>query len=1128
MTEGTSFAEELVDEELAEQDYDPEVGFEFAVEEELSEDDADFVQELVVKTLEFAQLLCDMEYYPYQYEFAYRVVESLVLNDGEEITALFSRQCLDGDTVVFRRDGSACRLREHGDAWSTGVKPTKRYKMRGGAEIVATDNHPVMTDRGWVQAGLLRVGDRVSVMQSWGQWNRSFNDQAKAKILGYFATDGTGGFGTQTPKFTNTRSEYLEEFSSLMEKSFGITPKRYAKGNGFDLVVSDGRRGKSVNPFSEWLRSLEFDHGFPTEVFRWDPVAVADFINRAWSGDGCISMRKSGPDVFLACGNDEVYARYWQSLLLKLGVSSSVKRERMSKGTGTFHRLVVGSGAVNIRRFFEVTGLIYGKEAASAAALEWFDEKALRAPGKGRAERKMRPVHAHGLDGEALTYAPIVSIEDAGEREVFDVTYEHKGWFVAQGVQVHNSGKTNTVASVIATVMVLFPRLAKTFTMLEKFQKGVMVGVFGPVDDQAATLWARVVGFLTSDKAMQILLDPEIDDVPTKSREGRSPMLTLKKCGSFCRQQTANPRAKIESKSYHFIVIDECQEADEYVIRKSIHPMGAFYNATIVKTGTPSRQKGDFYKAIQHNKRRQTRARAKQNHFQFDWRYCNTPDAPIWMGDYSFKPLGDVVVGDEVIGWEWSEISSRYGRWEGKETTRKVRTRHLTKAKVTEIYRRESPIVKVTLASGRVIRCTPDHWWLSGKSGGDHFVNPDVGKKLVRVVDPTPPLAPENEKFAYWLGGVWDGEGTTFRIAQSQEKNPEVHERIGKALSALGIEYTEEPERYYMRGGRQTLTNFLNWCDPAKRTTKWVDRDLLRTKVVAETDEIVSVEHDGYGEVISMTTTTGNYIAWGYASKNCARSNDNYAKFVKKEMKRLGQDSDEFQLAFEIRWLLDRGMLITSQRLDELGDVSMKLVPSWTYSPVVVGIDPAKDVDSTVVTVVYVDWDRPDEFGFYEHRILNWLELHQDAWEEQYFQISEFLRYYWIGSIAVDKQGVGSAVADRIERLFPRIPVLGLDSTRPAQTARWTHLMQLIDRNKVIYPAHSHVRRLRKWKRFYQQMTDVEKRFQGPHIIIEAPEDDNDAHDDYVDSLALACAMTRQEDIFVPEIEVTANPFYSR
>ena len=57
--------------------------------------------------------------------------------------------------------------------------------------------------------------------------------------------------------------------------------------------------------------------------------------------------------------------------------------------------------------------------------------------------------------------------------------------------------------------------------------------------------------------------------------------------GSYCRRQTANPRAKIEGASYHIIIMDEAQDADDTVVRKSIHPMLAFYAGTIVKIGTP-------------------------------------------------------------------------------------------------------------------------------------------------------------------------------------------------------------------------------------------------------------------------------------------------------------------------------------------------------------------------------------------------------------------------------------------------------------------------------------------------------------------------------------------------------------
>lgn len=435
------------------------------------------------------------------------------------------------------------------------------------------------------------------------------------------------------------------------------------------------------------------------------------------------------------------------------------------------------------------------------------------------------------------------------------------------------SGKTQTTAQVLAAAMVLFPKLASIYPeYFAKFKNGLWVGVFAPVEEQAETLHQRIVGFLTSDSAVDLLVDPEIDE----RLVGKGKLLTLSS-GSIARQQTAHPRAKIESKSYHIVVIDEAQEGDDYTISKSIHPMLAFYNGTIVKTGTASRTKGNFYKAIQHNKRRQTKRGARQNHFEFNWRYC-------------------------------------------------------------------------------------------------------------------------------------------------------------------------------------------------------------------------------------------------------AKSNPNYAKFIKKEMARIGPDSDEFQLSYELRWLLNRGMYTTETELESLGDKSMERVQAYTRTQCVVGIDPARAVDSTVVTVCYVDWDRPDEFGYYHHRVLNWLEIAGDKWEEQYFQIVDFLSHYNVWAIAVDSQGIGDVVADRLQRLLPDIEVVAVPSTTPEQSRRWKHLRELMGRGAVVFPWHAKTRRLKVWQRFHQQMVDLEKRFTGPHMIAEAP-DEADAHDDFPDSLALACMLTL--DATMPEMEVMSSPFYN-
>ena len=437
------------------------------------------------------------------------------------------------------------------------------------------------------------------------------------------------------------------------------------------------------------------------------------------------------------------------------------------------------------------------------------------------------------------------------------------------------SGKSETIANVVATLMILLPRLAKMYPdLLGKFKNGLWVGMFAPVETQVETLFGRTLNRLTSERALEILGDPEIDDSIGKVA-GVTRQIKLKNSGSSLMMMTANPRAKIESKSFHLIIIDECQEADDFVVSKSISPMLAAYNGTMIKTGTPTIHKNNFYRAIQLNKRLQT-GRKRQNHFEWDWK--------------------------------------------------------------------------------------------------------DVSK-----VSP------------------------------------------------------------------------------------------------------------------------------------------NYAKYIKKEMLRINEDSDEFQMSYNCKWILDRGMFVTSTVLDELGDTSAQIAKAHYRTPVVVGIDPARKIDSTVVTVVWVDWDRPDEFGYFDHRILNWMEIQGDDWEDQYFQIVNFLSSYDVLAVGVDANGVGDAVAQRLKLLMPRAEVHAVGSSQSEQSKRWKHLKALIDRRMISWPAHAKTRRLKTWQRFYQQMSDLETKFTGPNFLAHAP-DEVHAHDDYADSLAIACALTM--DLTMPSVEVSSSPFF--
>jgi hypothetical protein len=475
-------------------------------------------------------------------------------------------------------------------------------------------------------------------------------------------------------------------------------------------------------------------------------------------------------------------------------------------------------------------------------------------------------------DVELYTYQAEVA-----ERVFFSLIVEDNEEITV--LSARQSGKSEALACTVATAMVILPILAKMYPddpVVSKFKAGIYIGVFGPVDFMADNIFSRIKLRLSSEKAKAFLSAPDIGE----EEYGTTTIIHMRKSRSFCRKQTAHPQAKVESSTYHLVVVDEAQDADATTVRKSIHPMLVATAGTIVKTGTSTSHISDFYEAINRNKRR-PKTNGRKNHLEFDWH-------------------------------------------------------------------------------------------------------------------------------------------------------------------------------------------------------------------------------------------------------RAARENKRYAKSIEREKQRLGEDSDEFNMSFNLRWLLDRGMFVTDEQAARLGDRSMEALPYYFDSPVVIGLDVAAKHDSTVATALFVDWEHPDEFGLYHHVILDWLELHGENWESQYAQICDFAGRFSVARMGVDAQGMGEPVAARLGVLLPNIEVVPLPMNPIDQSERWRHLLQLLQRERIRWPAGDRTKRTRGYQRFIQQITEVEKEYKGKYIVVEAPRNDKNAHDDYVDSLALGCWMTHQFGQVHEVVEWTNNPLLER
>ncbi len=179
-------------------------------------------------------------------------------------------------------------------------------------------------------------------------------------------------------------------------------------------------------------------------------------------------------------------------------------------------------------------------------------------------------------------------------------------------------GKTQTTVNTVGGMMIILPQLANmpmfaNDKRLEMFKNGLWVGLFAPSLQQSQNAYGRLKNGLQSDYAIPILEEFGYEFLTSNGER-----VSLSN-GSYCTARSASDNANIEGDSYKLILCEECQDIGTFKLRKSIHPMGAAYNATLVKIGTATTFKGDFLEAIERNKKDYAEGKLRiRNHFEYN------------------------------------------------------------------------------------------------------------------------------------------------------------------------------------------------------------------------------------------------------------------------------------------------------------------------------------------------------------------------------------------------------------------------------------------------------------------------------------------------------------------------------
>lgn len=239
--------------------------------------------------------------------------------------------------------------------------------------------------------------------------------------------------------------------------------------------------------------------------------------------------------------------------------------------------------------------------------------------------------------------------------------------------------------------------------------------------------------------------------------------------------------------------------------------------------------------------------------------------------------------------------------------------------------------------------------------------------------------------------------------------------------------------------------------------------------------------------------------------------NPNYKKYIVKQKALLGEDSDEFRMSYCLYWALEKGMFVTEEYLvHQLGKDYYPINYDKT-NDYVIGIDLGKNNDSTVVTVLGVDWENPvilDEelkVVTFNKKIANWLEIYGDDYEKQFYMIRDFISNYKWSTMVIDATGVGSPVYDRFNALYrgeKGKKVIPFVFNTPDKSYAYKLLSREFNSKRIIFPNSENAKKLRKQRRFIQQISNLDKDYRNGYLVVKHSEEKS--QDDYGDSLMLA------------------------
>ena len=375
----------------------------------------------------------------------------------------------------------------------SGKKKVFLLKTKTGREIKASANHPFLKIDGWYRLDQLKTGDKIAVPRliNTGYVNKLTDEEII--LLAHLIGDGCI-LPKQPYHYTSSDMENIKIVSETAKKLFGINPRTVKQKNWYHLYLPSPYKlsRHKKHPITKWFERLginrvrSYEKEIPPAVFSTSKEKIALFLRHLWATDGSIYLNRKTKNISIYYSTtSKKLSLQIQHLLLKLGIISFIKQNRKGKYRLNYNVYIYGKE--NQLKFLEDIGCygIRGKEIPyiidilknkkgnpnidtvpkeiwhqkirklkETVDISWRTfAKKLEMSYCGSSLFKnsvsrsrllkiaqiLNAVELYRLATSDILWDEIVSIQELGVEDVYDMTVEHTHNFVANDIIVHNS-----------------------------------------------------------------------------------------------------------------------------------------------------------------------------------------------------------------------------------------------------------------------------------------------------------------------------------------------------------------------------------------------------------------------------------------------------------------------------------------------------------------------------------------------------------------------------------------------------------------------------------------------------------------------------------------------------------------